>query len=78
LELTPGELNLKAEAWNDARRDEARRDYRLITYHAIAWHQPEKLPPFERFYPEVDESGKQKVDRKVERAMETARALGHI
>ena len=69
---------MKAEAWSDAKRDEAHRDYRFIVHMGGAWHQPAKFPPFERFYPEKDESGQQKVDRKVAKAMETARALGHF
>jgi hypothetical protein len=79
LRSTPVEINWKIEAYNDARRYDASRDYRSIVHMAIAWHNPKKLPPFEKFYPE-NNPGRQKpkVGANVAKAMATAAALGHI
>jgi len=79
LRSTPVEINWKIEAYNDARRSDASRDYRSIVHMAIAWHNPKKLPPFEKFYPENDTKKKaQSMDHNVAKAMATAKALGHI
>jgi hypothetical protein len=45
---------------------------------ATGFNDPKKFPSFERFYPEVDSSGRQKVDRLTSRAMKIAEKLGDI
>jgi len=74
LASTPPEINIKIEAWNDARRRDAVRDYNF----AVLLTNPQKFPSFERFYPEKDSSGKPKVDRHVAKAMQIAEQLGDI
>jgi hypothetical protein len=79
LHCTPPEINIKIEAWNDARRAEAQRDYRFLVAHLTGYHDPKKFPSFERFYPETDlEPVEQKLDKQLADAMEIARQLGHI
>jgi hypothetical protein len=76
LKSTPPEINIKVEAWNDARRREASRDYELGILISIGINDPKKFPRFEKFYPEkVPEPPK---DQQLEDAMEIARKLGHI
>ncbi|MCK9571058.1 hypothetical protein M0R72_19070 [Candidatus Pacearchaeota archaeon] len=79
LSSTPVEINWKIEAYNDARRDQAARDYRLVNQLGWIWHDPAHAPQFERFYPETDPvTKKQKVDSKTAKAINTAKALGHF
>lgn len=79
LESTPVEINWKIEAWNDARRAEAQRDYRFILTLLNGRNKPDAFPSFQRFYPENDpETDRPRIEKHVAKAMETARALGHI
>jgi hypothetical protein len=52
LHSTPPEINIKIEAWNDARRMEKLRDYEAIKLSGWAYHDPKNFPSFTEFYPE--------------------------
>jgi hypothetical protein len=52
LELTPGEINIKFKAQNDAKREAARRDYNSVVLLLNGWNRPKEFPNFKKFYPE--------------------------
>jgi hypothetical protein len=52
LELTPGEINIKFQARNEAKREAARRDYNFAVLLLNGRNEPKKFPSFKKFYPE--------------------------
>ena len=81
LRSTPPEINIKIEAWNEARHVKAADDYALASLIRVGmgsvFSKETKYPRFEAFYPEAKKLPK-KIDKQATRAMETAQALGHI
>lgn len=53
-------------------------DYSFAMLIATGVNNPKEFPSFERFYPEKDSSGRQKVDRLTSNAMKIAEKLGDI
>jgi hypothetical protein len=52
LRSTPPEIVLKVEALTDEKRYQASRDYQFIVALLNGYHEPQKFPSFDRFYPE--------------------------
>jgi hypothetical protein len=55
MQSTPPEINIKVEAWNDARRRDALSDYRLAVLLLNGRNNSKNFPSFEKFYPEARE-----------------------
>lgn len=79
LRSTPPEINIKIEAWNEARHVKAADDYALASLIRVGvgsvFSKETKYPRFEAFYPETANI-KPRKDPELEQAKGAAEALG--